>query len=368
MKTLILSCNTGEGHNSCAKAVKEYYDLQGVECNIEDALSFIKKYVSSVTAKGHIFLYRHLPQLFNWGYSFAEKHPSTFGERSFVYNLIALGAKKLNRLICDNGYEVVICTHPFAAVMLTEVINRYETVVRSALIATDYTCSPSVKESKLDYYFIPDKGLKPEFVCENIRDDSIIPSGIPVKQAFFSSIDKAEAKTKVGIDPKNKHIVMMSGSMGCGPIADIVEFITNEITSGCELTVICGTNERLRKELLEKLSDRDNVHINGFVSDISTMLDSADVYLTKPGGISTTEAAVKGLPMLFIDAVAACETYNLLWFVGAGVAAIGEDEKELADICISLLDDEERFAEMQKSYCNVNRKNAAKIIFETFEK
>ena len=171
----------------------------------------------------------------------------------------------------------------------------------------------------------------------------------------------------VGINPKNKHIVMMSGSMGCGPISDIVEFITKEITDGCDLTVICGTNERLRKDLLERLSDRSNVHIKGFVTDISTMLDSADVYLTKPGGISTTEAAIKGLPMLFIDAVAACETYNLLWFVGAGVAAIGDDEKELADICISLLDDEERFSEMQKSYCNVNRKNAAEIIFETLK-
>lgn len=367
MKTLILSCNTGEGHNSCAKAVKEYYDLQGVECDIEDALRFIKNYVSSVTAKGHIFLYRHLPQLFNWGYSFAEKHPSAFGERSFIYNLIALGAKKLNRLICDNGYDNVICTHPFAAMMLTEVRNRYETQVKSSLIATDYTCCPSVKDSKLDYYFIPDKGLKNEFVCDNIPAESIIPSGIPVKQAFFSSVDKEKAKEMVGINPKNKHIVMMSGSMGCGPISDIVEFITKEITDGCDLTVICGTNERLRKDLLERLSDRSNVHIKGFVTDISTMLDSADVYLTKPGGISTTEAAIKGLPMLFIDAVAACETYNLLWFVGAGVAAIGDDEKELADICISLLDDEERFSEMQKSYCNVNRKNAAEIIFETLK-
>lgn len=38
MKILILSCNTGEGHNSAGWAVKEYLELQGHQVVMEDMM------------------------------------------------------------------------------------------------------------------------------------------------------------------------------------------------------------------------------------------------------------------------------------------------------------------------------------------
>lgn len=364
MRTLILTCDTGEGHNACARAIKEVYDLEDSVCDITDALEFIQTGVKSVMSKGHVFLYRYLPELFNFGYSFSEKHPSTFSENSVFYNILALGSKKLNQLVTERGYDVVICTHPFAAVMLTNAVKRFELKVKTAFVATDYTCCPSVKDSKLNYYFIPDKGLINEFVCETIPRNIIVPSGIPVKQAFFSATDKKEAKLKVGVSPDKKHIVMMSGSMGCGPIEELVEKIVEKIGVDTHLSVICGTNSRLEKSLNASVGDRDNVHIKGFVKDIPLMLDSADIYLTKPGGLSTTEAAVKGIPMLFIEAVAACESYNLLWYVHKGVASGGATVDDLAGMCSYLLKNEDQLDMMRESFENVNRGNAARQIFE----
>ena len=46
MRALILSCNTGEGHNSCAKAIKEVYDQNGVVCDIVDGLAFVSELAS----------------------------------------------------------------------------------------------------------------------------------------------------------------------------------------------------------------------------------------------------------------------------------------------------------------------------------
>ena len=46
MKTLILTCNTGEGHNSCATAIKEYFESNREECYIKDGLGFISLKVS----------------------------------------------------------------------------------------------------------------------------------------------------------------------------------------------------------------------------------------------------------------------------------------------------------------------------------
>ncbi|MEI3088628.1 MAG: hypothetical protein V8T01_01090 [Oscillospiraceae bacterium] len=87
-----------------------------------------------------------------------------------------------------------------------------------------------------------------------------------------------------------------------------------------DVTVVCSTNERLRKELMERYIGRKDVHVLGHVEDMSLLMDTADVYLTKPGGISTTKAAVKGLPLVLMNTVGGCESYNLQFFQRAGAA------------------------------------------------
>ena len=59
----ILSCNTGEGHNSCAKAIQETYAAHDETCDIVDALQFISKRETGVRTKswtmpiGRVFVY-----------------------------------------------------------------------------------------------------------------------------------------------------------------------------------------------------------------------------------------------------------------------------------------------------------------------
>ncbi|MEE1329802.1 MAG: hypothetical protein U0K18_01165 [Acutalibacteraceae bacterium] len=72
---LILSCNTGEGHNSAAKAIKEKFISRNSECDIKDALAFWSPEKSKLISKGHVFIYRKMPTLFGVGYRFEENHP-----------------------------------------------------------------------------------------------------------------------------------------------------------------------------------------------------------------------------------------------------------------------------------------------------
>ena len=88
MSTLILSCSTGQGHNSCAHAILEYYQSHGDTCVMEDALSFVSPKVSKVICWGHVTMYRHLHGLFQIGYHFSEKHSAMFGEGSGIYKLL----------------------------------------------------------------------------------------------------------------------------------------------------------------------------------------------------------------------------------------------------------------------------------------
>ena len=118
MRVLILSCNTGEGHNSCAEALREYFTAQGAVCIVEDALRFLSDGMSDFISHWHTRIYRHMPDLFRTGYRFVEVHPSLLQEGSVVYRALTGGAGRLYRFLAEGGYDTVICVHVFAALMI----------------------------------------------------------------------------------------------------------------------------------------------------------------------------------------------------------------------------------------------------------
>lgn len=346
MNVLILSCNTGGGHNACAAALAEECAAQGIPCATEDALRFISPAASRFISNWHVRIYRHAPGLFRVGYRAAEEHPAQFREGSALYRYFSQGAERLSGFLAGGGYDTVICTHPFAALMVSEVTKTHLPALRTCLIATDYTCSPSVKDSALDRYFIPADSLGPDFLGGGVTSERLRACGIPVRQMFRDHGRKADAKRALGIDPAHRHLVMTCGSMGCGPIMSIAQRIALHLAADQELTIVCGTNARLYRRLRFLFSRTANVHVRSYVRDMALLMDSADLYLTKPGGISVTEAASMRLPMVFIDAVAGCETYNKDFFLRAGGAVTGKTPAEIARMSLRLLSDEPALEKM----------------------
>ena len=97
------------------------------------------------------------------------------------------------------------------------------------------------------------------------------------------------------------------------------------------------------------------------------MMDSADLYLTKPGGLSTTEAAAKRLPMVFVDAVAGCEEYNLNYFVSIGGAVTADEPEDLARLCIRLIKDSPKRNAMARALAASIPQNAAQQIYDVMK-
>lgn len=364
MKVLILSSSTGAGHDSCAYAVKEVFDNYSEPCEVAETLEYMSKWVAEVITKGHTVMYRHFPTVFRLGYNFLDKHSSSHKRGSLTNKLLSVGSKKLAEYINKNGYDTVICTHPFSTVMLASAVERYSLNVNTAFVATDYTCAPTVDPESLDLYFVPDNAIISAFINYGIKEEKIVPSGIPVKQAFYNSLSKNQAKAQFGVNEKNTHLLVMCGSMGCGPIEKMVYNISKTLPQNAELTVVCGTNEKLRKNLDKKYSSSEKIHVKGFVNNMAELLDSADLYLTKPGGLSVSEARQKNLPMLFINAVAGCEDYNRRHFVAMKTAFCDNNVKSLTEKCIELLNNTEKIDEMRRIFESENKVNAAEYIRE----
>ena len=111
--------------------------------------------------------------------------------------------------------------------------------------------------------------------------------------------------------------------------------------------MLCGTNKRLFRQMKRRYGDHQNIHIYDYVPDISLLMDSVDLYLTKPGGLSTTEAAVKCLPMVMIDAVAGCEAHNRRYFLNTGLGVTADSPQALAERCAELMSNPARTRELR---------------------
>ena len=199
MRVLILSSNIGGGHSAVASALKELFEARGDQCRMEDCLSFISEDVSDTVSKTHSFIYRHVPKLFDSGYRHTKKHPKTFMERHNGRRVLDLGKNQLGRHILNNGYDAVICTHVFGAIMLTDARKKYGLTLPTALVETDYTITPGSQAGRVDWHFIPFETLRADFEAAGVPSETIIPSGIPLRQVFYERADKSAARAALGL-------------------------------------------------------------------------------------------------------------------------------------------------------------------------
>ena len=293
--------------------------------------------------------------------------PASFDESSAACRILRRGCKRLRAAILAGGYDAVVCVHLFPALMLTFIQREAPLPIKTMFIATDYTASPSCDRMRLDTCVIPDAALTELFAKNGVSPDTIAPLGIPVRAELYSCLPVQEAKKAVGLDPSHRHLLMMTGSMGCGPMEEITQLLANSLPAEYDVTVACSSNRQLLRRMRRKFADRPNIHICGYISDVSVMMDSADLFLTKPGGISTTEAMVKGLPMVLVNVVGGCETPNLEFFVSHGGAATADTPEAIAALCKRLLEQDEERLIMRQSLLAMHKTPAAQAICDRLE-
>ena len=339
MRVLILTCNTGGGHNAVAAALAESFRRLGVSSDTADGLSFISQKASRFVSKWHTRFYRRYPKLYKAGYMSAENDAESNDRDNPVYRYMARGARRLDRAIQDGGYDAVVCVHVIPAMMMTELRRQHETGPVFCFVATDYTCSPTVGGCTPDICVIPHEELAEEFVSCGIARETLLAAGIPVRTVFRERGDRAAARSELALPPEGRHIVLMSGSIGCGPMADIAAELEKRMERGDFASVLCGSNRQMLYALRRRGFRR--VEAVGFTNRVHRYMDSADVLVSKPGGISITEAGTRGTPLLLADMVGGCETRNQEFFYARGWAETCQPE-DMADAALALLDRPER--------------------------
>ena len=358
MRFLILSANTGGGHNAAAYAIQEELNSRGYEADVEDGLRFISDKASQLISWGHSYVYKHLPRVFGRVHDHEERHST-----QWIRDILSLGASKYHAFISERDYCAVISVHAFTGALVSEAQMRYGKLMPHYFVSTDYTCSPLVPELLADAWFIPDATLADEYVHGGIAQERIIPTGIPIRHSFSKFKDKAEAKRSLGLPIDGRVLLVCSGSIGCGKMDRIVPEFAEKLPKDTTMVVICGNNEKLYEQL--SAHKMENVRVVGYTDQIAAYMMAADVCISKPGGLSTTELLTAKVPSVMVLLVPGCETRNYDFVTSRNLALGAEDWETAIERALTLLEDEEKLREMQRNLLSYHAGDGAEKVVES---
>ncbi|MGN0811979.1 MAG: glycosyltransferase [Candidatus Coproplasma sp.] len=363
-RVLLLSCGTGEGHNSAAYAIEYNLKSMGIFCETKDVGEFIsKENVERVNGR-YAKVIRKTPKLFGFVFAMGMAY-DRLHLPSPIYPKYAKCADPLYNYINEKGFTRVICTHFFAMNAMTALRKKYKKCVPCYGVMTDYTIHPFVKETDLDGYFVPDGKVAGQFMKLGFSADKIIISGIPVHPKFNINISKIEARRALQLDDDKKTVLIMTGSEGCGKIKKLCKKLMLAFDENCNFLVLCGRNKELKEQLDEAFSSTENFKTVGFTSDVNLYLKAADCVLSKSGGLSLTEIATANIPLINLNAVPGLESANLKTFTSHGLSLNGKKIKNAVKNIRLLIDDNALAANMQTLQRRYVEANATYIITQT---
>ena len=362
MKVLICSSNTGEGHNYCSKALQAALAARGIDSDIIDTLALAGHRISHIAAKAYLFSSKS--NLFRKVYTLGglvDKLLQGKGTKSPVYVVNSVYSKHLYNLIVYNHYDAVLCPHLYPSETLTYLRRNDGFMIPAFYVATDYTCIPFISETELDGYIIPHKDLTHEYIDNEMPADKLFPLGIPVIESKFTTrVPQTEARKRVNnefnLTPKHtdgRWFMMMGGSMGHGNFEGLVHELIARCGERDRIICVCGRNKQAFKQIKKHFAHEKRVTPIGFTNEISLLMDAADVLLTKPGGISSTEACIKNIPIVHTEPIPGLENHNVDFFVSHGMSCTAPSVGEQADLAFRLCDD----AEMRERMLQAQRDN-----------
>ena len=335
-KVLILSCGTGGGHNSAAKAIQENLISKGIDTDFIEYLDIVNQRVRNNVNKLYIQSTRENGKVFKVVYKLGEIYQKT-NLKSPVYALNFLNKKRLYKYIINNNYKYIITTHLFAAQSLTAI--KKEHPIKFMAVATDYVCIPFWEETNPDYFVIPSGDLKEDFKNKGIPEKKLLPLGIPTAKAYRERYDKKEYKEKLKFDVNKKYVLILTGSMGFGNITDMIKKLHEDMKQ-VNFIVSCGHNEALFNTLKEEYKNTKNIIILPYTDKISHYMKASDIILSKPGGLTTTEIATLRKPFIHTMPIPGCENYNANFFDKRKMAIKCDTIEEVVKNTKKLLTDE----------------------------
>ena len=374
MKVLILLTDTGGGHHRASLALKEPIEKDSNnEVMIEDALMYSSRFLHFVVTGLYMFFAKKAPKLYGRLYNTADK--VTVIDKA-VHGIASFYSRKLGKLITEFQPDCIISCHAFCSEMVSALKKKGKTKTLLFNIITDFAAHAAYINNDVDAYIVANDDMVHQLREQYSVDGTIIhPLGIPIYESFYRKEDPVLMREKLGLNPYKKTVLMMAGSFGVTNILDIYKNL-NRNPGDYQLVVVTGKNEKLFSAFRTMVKNgvipsKKGNHIKVkiptklcyFVDNIEDYMSAGDVIITKPGGLTVSEAMAKEIPMAIFRSYDGQEKDNAEYLLRHNLAITLKDGKECAKQLNALINDDEALDTMKNNIRTFKKNNSSKNIY-----
>lgn len=363
MKVLIMSVTAGEGHNSTARAMKNCFESRGVVCSVLDTYKYVSPAVAKLISEGYLIASNKAKGMaFKAGYRMAEKRHGGTGEKSTARIVNTIFSEEIYDYIENSRPDAVIFTHPFAGMILDIMREKHTLDAKIIGVLTDFVFHPYWEECLMcDYIITPSPMLNYQAKMKGFDERQVLPLGIPIDGKFALKGDKKAIREKLYLDPETKTVLIMGGSMGYGHMAKTVRSL-DKLDAGADFQMICvcGNNAEMREKIDKYVKTAKHKILNfGFVNNVDELMDASDVIISKPGGLTTSEALAKRLPLIIVNPIPGQESRNTSFLLNHGAAMAVTNICSVSELVYALFNDPDRMRLLHSAIDVLRRPDSA---------
>jgi len=371
MRVLIATVTAGGGHLAAAAALEEAWRTERPGDTVEkiDLVKFFSTLHRKIHADGYVKLVEHAPEL--WGMVFKKTDDPSLARRlNRLKRLFPSNSRSRFARFCRQFRpDAVVCTHYLPLELLGDLKTRAakkDSASRECLpsplvvsVVTDFEAHALWMEGCVDLYCVAAEETKARLVARGAPAENVVATGIPISSRFSTVPDRKAVRQTLGLRDDQPVLLVLSGGFGMGPVAEILREL-DKVDRPFQTVVVTGRNEELRRELAGS-DHKHPTHVLGFVTNMQDLMSVADLIISKPGGLTTSESLALGKPLFILNPIPGQEAANSDFLLERGAAAKVNRVEDLPYRVGQLLGTK-KLAEMAKVAKALGRAEAAREI------
>lgn len=368
-KIIIFYASYGGGHLSASKAIQNYINnnYDDVETELIDCMKYVNKTIEKVSTTAYKEMAKKAP--WAWGKLYFDSQKGPLAQISTRAN--TLMAIKLSKLLKEKRPDLIISTHPFGCQMCSYLKRKGKIDTDIATVLTDFKSHIQwiVGSDYINYYFVANESIKNELIAKNIDSNKIFVTGIPISEKFSLTYNKKEILESLNFEENRKTILFFGGGkLGLGKTKTI-EIFKNVVENfeSTQIIAISGENDYMYNafhEIITSNNREDNIRLFKFTDKIPEIMSISDIVISKPGGLTSSEALASYVPMIIINPIPGQEEENAIFIENNNAGYWLRKHDNIVPVLSSILNDNNKLEIMKKNTKQISKKNSTKNICE----
>ena len=367
-RILVLSAAVGAGHLRAAQAVELALRemLPAATVRNQDVLELTNALFRRVYGRAYLDLVNNSPHVLGYFYDLLDQ-PSRSGKNRgdrFRLALEKLNLGQLIRLLQGEQWDLIINTHFLPAEIIASLRKQDKVSMPQVTVTTDFETHRLWVNQPCEHYFTATPEGARYLHSWGVPAGDTTPTGIPIHPLFSKPKTRAECLARQGLAGDRPIVLQLAGGFGVGPIEKITQALL-AVDRPMDLVVVAGRNEAVKQELAKlDVPQRHRLKVLGFTDQMDELLHVADLVVSKPGGLTTSETLARGAVMVIVNPIPGQETRNSDFLLESGAAIKANNMPALTYKVNALLSEPARLAQLKENVARVARPRAAYDIVE----